>query len=321
MSERDLIQGLDRAVDLLLSGVDHSDTDGTDIASMIEIAADLRLLPSGDFRAKLKTRLLRPPVARETAAWKPEGFRAVTPYLHPRSAAELIDFMKRAFGAQELARHTTPSGRVMQAVVKIGDSMIEMGEPDEPEPSTLHIFVPDTDAAYRRALEEGAEAVLEPADSYYDQRLAAVRDAAHNVWLIGTQRTGKYIPEGFGTVTPYLKPQSSKRLIEFLLAAFNANEVLRTESETGRVFHARVRIGDSIIEMGDASEAFPKMPAALHFFVPDADEIYRRAIAAGGTSIREPRDYPYGQRLGIVLDPGDNRWYIATQIAGGPDKI
>ena len=108
----------------------------------------------------------------EAVHWIPKGFRTVTPYLHPKSAAQLIDFMTHAFGAEELGRHPAPSGRIMHAQVKIGDTIVEMGEPDQPEPAALHIFVPDTDATYRRALEAGARSLVKPQDSHFDQRLA-----------------------------------------------------------------------------------------------------------------------------------------------------
>jgi uncharacterized glyoxalase superfamily protein PhnB len=78
----------------------------------------------------------------------PEGLRTVTPYLHPKGAPAYIDFLKQAFGAVEDARHLGPEGRVMHAQVRIGNAVIELGDPDpaESQPRTFYLYVDDADA-------------------------------------------------------------------------------------------------------------------------------------------------------------------------------
>jgi uncharacterized glyoxalase superfamily protein PhnB len=121
-----------------------------------------------------------------------------------------------------------------------------------------------------------------------------------------------HIREGFHTVTPYLIVAGAARLLEFVARAFDAEEVLQMPAKDGTIQHAEVRIGDSIIELADGGGEWQPMPAVLHMYVPDADAVYRRALEAGATSLREPRDEEYGERSAGVKDPSGNHWWIAT---------
>ncbi len=119
----------------------------------------------------------------------PDGYHVVTPYLIIRGVPGLIDFMTKAFQAEVLERMEAPDGTVMHAEVKIGDSMIMMGEASDkypPMPAGLYLYVKDTDAVYRRALDAGATSLMEPADQFYGDRNAGVRDSSGNLWWIGT---------------------------------------------------------------------------------------------------------------------------------------
>ena len=118
----------------------------------------------------------------------PEGYHSVTPHLMVRGAAELIDFLKQAFGAVEKER-VPSSGPIMHAEVKIGDSMVMMSDAMgevEPRPMVLFLYVEDSDAVYRRALQAGATTVMELKDQFWGDRAGAVQDAFGNVWWIGT---------------------------------------------------------------------------------------------------------------------------------------
>ncbi len=132
------------------------------------------------------------------------------------------------------------------------------------------------------------------------------------------------IPEGFHTVTPYLVVTGVARLIEFLKQAFDGEETIRAADKDGVINHAAVRIGDSMVEMGEASSQWKAMPAGLHLYVKNSDETYRRAIQAGAESLYEPQDMEYGDREGGVTDPSGNQWYVATHKAGDhflPERI
>jgi PhnB protein len=119
----------------------------------------------------------------------PEGYHTVTPYLVVNNVAELIEFLKRTFGAEERELLSKPDGGIMHAEVMIGDSMVMMGEPaDESEviPALLYLYVDDCDAVYERALEAGATSLREPEDQFYGDRSAAVDDAFGNHWWLAT---------------------------------------------------------------------------------------------------------------------------------------
>ena len=118
----------------------------------------------------------------------PEGYHSVTPHLIVRGAAQLIDFLKQAFGAVEKER-VPSSGPIMHAEVKIGDSMVMMSDAMgevEPRPMVLFLYVEDSDAVYRRALQAGATTVMELKDQFWGDRAGAVQDAFGNVWWIAT---------------------------------------------------------------------------------------------------------------------------------------
>jgi uncharacterized glyoxalase superfamily protein PhnB len=116
----------------------------------------------------------------------PEGLRTVTPYLHPKGVPAYIDFLKQAFGAIEDARHLGPGGRVMHAQVRIGNAVIELGDPDpaESQPRTFYLYVDDADALYHRAVAAGATALAPPAEMFYGDRVGSVQDSTGTVWYI-----------------------------------------------------------------------------------------------------------------------------------------
>lgn len=118
----------------------------------------------------------------------PEGYRTVTPYLVVTNAAQLIEFLKQAFGAKQMFRMDSPDGSIAHAEVTIGDSIVMLGQttPDRAMRAMLHLYVPDIDASYKSALAAGAVSVREPADQFYGDRSAGVRDAFGNEWWIAT---------------------------------------------------------------------------------------------------------------------------------------
>ncbi len=124
----------------------------------------------------------------------------------------------------------------------------------------------------------------------------------------------KPIPKGYRTVTPYLVVRDVPRLIEFLQQAFGATELLRSLRPDGSVMHAEVQIGDSRVMMGEASGEWPPMPGSVHLYVVDTDALYHLALQAGATSLREPTNQFYGDRMAGVQDPVGNQWWIATRV-------
>jgi PhnB protein len=136
----------------------------------------------------------------------------------------------------------------------------------------------------------------------------------------------KPVPNGFHTVTSYLVVAGVTKLLDFVKSAFGAEELERHARPDGVVMHAQVRIGDSIVMMGDptgAREDWQKpMAAALYLYVPDCDKMYQSAIRAGAKSLQEPADMFYGDRHGGVVDAWGNQWWIATHKEDvSPDEM
>lgn len=121
-----------------------------------------------------------------------------------------------------------------------------------------------------------------------------------------------FVPAEANQVMPYLAVTDGRRLLDFLVAVFDAAVLRRHEEEDGRLAHAAVRIGECVIELSDASAAWGPTPAALHVYVPDVEATYRKALEHGAVSLHAPMDMEYGERGSAVEDPVGNKWYIAT---------
>lgn len=121
----------------------------------------------------------------------PADCSAITPYLLVPDASRFIEFLKQAFGGVERERITRPGGSVLHAQVRIADSLLMIGEPQppwKPLPMMLYLYVPDCDATYKQALAAGGTSVVEPADMFYGDRHACVKDVADNHWWIATHK-------------------------------------------------------------------------------------------------------------------------------------
>ena len=111
-----------------------------------------------------------------------------------------------------------------------------------------------------------------------------------------------YIPEGFHTVTPYFIVADGPAFLAFLKQAFSAEEHFVHRTPQGRIMHAEMRIGDSIVEFGEANAEWSAMRLNNHVYVPDTDAVYRRALAAGAKSLREPKNEAEVQLLVLGVD-------------------
>lgn len=130
----------------------------------------------------------------------------------------------------------------------------------------------------------------------------------------------KPIPDGFHTVTPYLLVSDAALLIDFLKRAFGAEEIFRSNGPDGSVAHAQLKIGDSMVMMGQAKDEWKPMPCMLYLYVEDVDAWFDRAVQAGGTVVREVTDEAYGDRAGGVRDPVGNQWWLATRRQDVPSS-
>jgi uncharacterized glyoxalase superfamily protein PhnB len=122
------------------------------------------------------------------------------------------------------------------------------------------------------------------------------------------------IPEGFQTLTAYLLVAEADKEIAFLKAAFDAQIIHVSRLPDGSVMHATLKIGTSMLMMGQTRDTMKPIPAMLHMYVEDVDAVYKRALAYGAQSIREPADQLYGERSGGVVSSNGIQWWIATHI-------
>lgn len=252
----------------------------------------------------------------------PQGYRTITPYLIARNVPALIEFMSRSFDAVENFRAIGSAGG-FHAEVRVGNSamMIGGGGPGiswsgKAMPTALHVYVPNVDDVYDRALKAGATAMHPPSDKPYGERGATVIDAEGNHWHIAHPTVpGKdYDAETHQTVRVYLYPLRAESVINFVKNAFGAEEREKHATPEGVILHASVKIGDSTLEMGEPGHEYPPMPTTFYLYVRDADSLYARAVQAGATSLSTPTDQPYGDRVAGVKDAFGNTWYIATRI-------
>src|SRR5690242_15069647 len=113
----------------------------------------------------------------------------------------------------------------------------------------------------------------------------------------------KPIRDGFHAITPYLFVRDTKRLIEFLTAAFDAVVIAQMSRPDGSVAHVELRVGDSMLMAGEPMGEIGAMPASIYLYVPDCDTFYERAVGAGGTAVSPVRTMPSGERYGGIKDP------------------
>jgi uncharacterized glyoxalase superfamily protein PhnB len=251
----------------------------------------------------------------------PETLHAITPYLVAENAPALMDFIKEAFGAEEIYRTIGSAGgihgelRLDDSTLMVGGGSPELSWKGEPRPAALHMYVEDIDATYERALAAGGVSVDPPTDHDYGERGASVKDEFGNYWYLATSTGESYKPAGLYTVTPYLHPLRAEPVISFLKHAFGAVELEKYASPEGVIHHAKVRIGDSALEMGEAHGKYQGMKTMFYLSVPDVDATYWRALKAGASSIGEPANQTYGARTAGVRDTFGHEWYLATPIA------
>lgn len=121
-------------------------------------------------------------------------------------------------------------------------------------------------------------------------------------------------PPLHNAVSPYLLVKDVKSLIGFLCSTFPTVELFRKAAPDGIIKHAEIQIDDSVIMMGERPDGGVSVVCSTHVYVPDVDECYSKALAAGGISISEPKDQPYGDRTAGVRDPEGNIWWIGTHL-------
>jgi PhnB protein len=140
----------------------------------------------------------------------------------------------------------------------------------------------------------------------------------------------KAIPDGYHSVTPYLMVEGAAKAIAFYKEAFGATELLRMADPSGRIGHAELRIGDSVITLADSqSGATCSSPRSLGgssvglmIYLDNVDTVFARAIKGGSKSVRAVTNQFYGDRSGTLEDPFGHVWTVATHVEDvSPEEI
>ena len=140
----------------------------------------------------------------------------------------------------------------------------------------------------------------------------------------------KPLPEGYHNVTPYLFVRTAALAIDFYKQVFGAVETVRMPGPDGRIMHAEIKIGDSIVMLADENphsgvmspQTVGGFSVGLHVYVENVDEVYKKAIDNGAKALREVKDQFYGDRSGSLLDPFGHMWSVATHVEDvSPDEM
>lgn len=130
-----------------------------------------------------------------------------------------------------------------------------------------------------------------------------------------------FAPQGYSTVAPWVVTDDTGRLLDFIAAAFEGEELARVRTDDGLIGHAEIRVGDTVVLAFDRRPEWPAMPSLLRVWVPDADGAVERALAAGGRLVTPLSSNAFGQRGARVADPFGNIWWIATVVEQVPEDV
>jgi PhnB protein len=132
----------------------------------------------------------------------------------------------------------------------------------------------------------------------------------------------KPIPEGFHNITPYLFVRSAASAIDFYKNIFGATEIMRMTGSNGKIMHAELRIGDSIVMLADENpqtgvmspQTIGGFSVGMHLYVENVDQVIQKAVESGAKLLRPIKNQFYGDRSGTVLDPFGHMWSVATHV-------
>lgn len=197
MTMPDRTDQLDALIDQLLG--DHADalTDDADLEALVDVARDLVDIPREEFRTSLRIQLERTAAMTTTTRYIPAGLNAVTPYLLLRDPVAAIDFYTDVFSATEMMRHEE-GGRVVHAKLRIGGSVVELGQHGERTgadvvdlpPVGVHLYVEDVDAVLTKATAAGARVLMPIMDQPYGDREVSIADPFGVTWFVATHLHG-----------------------------------------------------------------------------------------------------------------------------------
>jgi uncharacterized glyoxalase superfamily protein PhnB len=188
--------------------------------------------------------------------------------------------------------------------------------------SRLQVVVSDVGSLYQKLVERGLHFRGELVHGRGGDQVLLEDPSGNPVELFEPRERGaEPVPAEFSTVTPFIAVDDVDAFVRFVERAFGGRLIRRMRSDDGVTRHATVSIGDSPIMVSSGTDLYGRRPATLHLYVESADAVYARAIAAGATSVEEPRMEFYGDRRAGVRDRWDNHWWIATHVEDVDDAM
>ena len=137
-----------------------------------------------------------------------------------------------------------------------------------------------------------------------------------NIMRNSESRKIKIVPEHYTSVTPWIISPSSAKLIDFLKAAFEAEEIpnSRITNEEGVIIHVVVKIGDAMVMLFDSRKGWPVTPSFLNLYVEDIEKVFQKTIELGATSVTDITLLYFGEKVCRILDPFGNLWWINQRV-------
>ena len=145
--------------------------------------------------------------------------------------------------------------------------------------------------------------------------MKGLRDPAGNLWFIATHLAGvSYKPEILQELNTYYSVKDAGRFLDFLEHAFGAEVIEKEVSSAGTILHAKVRIGDTVVELSEGRAPWGPRAVAHHYYVENCDAVFARGLANGCKELQPMANQAYGDRSGSLLDSWGNYWFIATHL-------
>lgn len=241
------------------------------------------------------------------------------------AAPEAIDLLVAAFGFEKASDHRLPNGRVAHADLRFGPSVVGVSSTgtspvESPWSSVrqgLYIVVEDPDAIYSRAQAGGADVAVPIADQSYGSRDFTLRDPEGHLWGFGTYPMER--GTGAPTIIPEMLYRDPQKAIAWMERTIGFRTSLQVPAADGSLKHAELRMGPGVVFVGAAPQTgtFKGLTHFVNLVVPDPDEHFARAKAAGVEIVMEPQLSPFGARFYAARDREGFLWWVSTYAPAG----
>lgn len=125
----------------------------------------------------------------------------------------------------------------------------------------------------------------------------------------------QFKPTGYNSVSAYFIVKDAQKFIDLMKSVFNAKDLRRFDNADGTIMHAEIQIDDSVIMLGEASDRYPPVPVVMHVYVPNVDEVFKKAIDAGCEVVEPPKEQEGDpDRRATFKDFAGNMWSVGMQV-------